>query len=848
MASRPSPLMKRIWITSAILFALPFLAGLLVIVAVNPNDYRPQIEQVVFQATGRKLAIDGDISIGFGFAPVIQIHNLRLSNPPGFSRAEFATIGMIETDINLFSLLSGRKDVGHLDLFDVDVQAEINQLGQVNTNFTATAGQTVPGPAPKASDANTPVAQAKTHAASLLQQINLHEFGIFGGRFAKRDDAANSLHVLETKALVIKLNGPDQPVKVTADLLLDTKPLAFNGETGPVEPLLGLSQVAASWPVSLEARTTSASLKLTGVIADPVAMRGYRLSLDSTVDDLSELGKLAGYDLPPVRALQTSFDVTERNGLPEFSALLVRSANSDLRSFAPSLVVDRVLLSAPAMDQPMHGEVQGTYGDKVLQADLNLGTPTSLLQAVTAAAGGTATGADQRFPFELVAEALGGTMRLKGGLRHPTHLAGLDATLEAHIGDVSTLSQFTGRAMPRLSNLTISLRATDHPDGLMSGVMLDQIVTTAAPGDLGGMLDVSLRPRLAIAGKLGGSRLDLDAIQTAFAALNTSSATPSVPVVANGVAALFNPRMFSDQPIDLSWLNAQDIDLTFLVSELRAGGVPFRDLGGHLLVHGGRLTLAPVQAELPNGKFALNLAIDSVSLPPSMALALQAPGIPLKPVLIALHQPNDVTGTADVALDVHATGRTQRALAASLTGPMGLVMNGAEIDNRLLAAPLNAVIRGARLPPSAVIGNAAAGRTAVKCLATRADADRGAVSLANMVLQTPTADVQAQGNINMAEEAFSLRMRPSMRAGSTSIVVPLRVTGTFVQPVISLDPSALLEGPGPNPAPPVANPAAAARNLLTSLANAASAGKGAGTEDPCVVAQAQAHAVQPVFQ
>lgn len=857
MASRPSPLMKRIWITSAIVFALPFLAGLLVIVAVNPNDYRPRIEQAMFQATGRKLSIDGDISIGFGFAPVIQIHNIRIANPPGFSRGDFATIGMIETDINLFSLLGGRREIGHLDFFDVDLRAETNPLGQVNTNFGTISGpqqasRPQTGPAPTGLETNAPAALATNHITALLQRFDLHEFGIFGGRFARRDDIAGATHVVETKALVIKLSGPDQPAKITADLLVDTKPLAFNGETGPIERLLGLSHDAhANWPVSLDVKTTSASLKLTGVINDPLALHGYHLSVDSTIDDLSEVGKMAGLNLPPVHALQASFEAIEKAGLPEVSSLLVRSTNSDLRAFVPALVLDRLLLSAPAMDQPMHGELQGTLGKKLLQADLNLGTPTALMQAVTAASGGTnAAGADQRFPFELVAQLLGGNIRLKGGLRHPSSLSGLDATIEGHIADVSALSLLTGQDMPPLSNVTISLHAIDHPNGLRSGVVLDQIVATSSVGDIGGTLDISLTPRRAFTGKLGSDHFDLDALQTAFAGVNTTEAAPIAASTPSAANLLLNPRMFRDTPIDFGPLSARDLDLEFLVRELRSGGVAYHDLTGHVLLDHGHLTLSPFTADLPDGKLALRLMIDSTALPPSIELAVQAPGISLKPLLAAFKQPDNVNGTADLALDLKAAGRSMRALAASLTGPIGFSMTRAEIDNRLLAGPFNAIVRGARLPPNLALGAGAGGRTAVKCLALRADADRGATTIANLVLQTATTDIQSQGTLNLGQEVLSLRVHPTLHTGSANIVVPLQATGTFVQPVISLDPNALLAGALRQSAQASANPVTAGRNLLAAVTGAQAkpaAPVSPPTEDPCVTAQAQAHAVQPVF-
>src|ERR671922_1576273 len=81
-----------------VLWIVGGLIGLLIVAAVaapffvDLNDYKAEIAQKAKEATGRDLAIDGDISLSILPTPGVVIHGLRFGNAPGGSQPDMATL------------------------------------------------------------------------------------------------------------------------------------------------------------------------------------------------------------------------------------------------------------------------------------------------------------------------------------------------------------------------------------------------------------------------------------------------------------------------------------------------------------------------------------------------------------------------------------------------------------------------------------------------------------------------------------------------------------------------------------------------------------------------------------
>ena len=242
--------------------------------------------------------------------------------------------------------------------------------------------------------------------------------------------------------------------------------------------------------------------------------------------------------------------------------------------------------------------------------------------------------------------------------------------------------------------------------------------------------------------------------------------------------------LIPDTTLPLAMLRAGGADLHVSVGQMAAGGAALRDGTAHVVLQGGTLTLDPVTALAPGGRLDASARLEAGLPVPAASVALHAPALPVQPLLALFGYPDMMRGTADIDADLHATGSTAHAMAASLDGHAGIAMVDGAIGNQLLAALFANVAQAARLGGADLD---AAGQTRLRCVAMRADAAHGMVTLSAMVLDSPRLLVQGGGTLNLADEALALRLRPLLRVGGPGLVVPVRVGGTLRTPKVTVD-------------------------------------------------------------
>jgi AsmA protein len=114
------------------------ILALLVIVAVavtlvfDPNDYKDEITAAVQDATGRQLALDGDLELAVFPTIRIAVGGATLSNAPGFGDEPMARIGSAELRVALFPLLAQRIEVSRARLEGLELNLARNRSGANN--------------------------------------------------------------------------------------------------------------------------------------------------------------------------------------------------------------------------------------------------------------------------------------------------------------------------------------------------------------------------------------------------------------------------------------------------------------------------------------------------------------------------------------------------------------------------------------------------------------------------------------------------------------------------------------------------------------------------------------------
>lgn len=98
----------------------------------DANKYKETVTRLAESATGRTIAIAGDMEISLYPWIGIKINDVTIENPSGFSNKTFASIGQFDVRLNIIPLLKRQLDIERLVLHRMVAYFERNASGENN--------------------------------------------------------------------------------------------------------------------------------------------------------------------------------------------------------------------------------------------------------------------------------------------------------------------------------------------------------------------------------------------------------------------------------------------------------------------------------------------------------------------------------------------------------------------------------------------------------------------------------------------------------------------------------------------------------------------------------------------
>jgi AsmA protein len=766
-------------IAVAAFIGLAVVSGAVFVSQFDPNSLKPRIIEAVKRATGRDLTLNGKIGIELALRPTIRIDDVAFANPPGFSRPQMATLQSLELELGLMPLLSSRIEIDRLILSHPDILLETDASGQPNWQMT-------PQAAPPSPQASSPQASPAPETAKTRTTVSIDTIRIQDGTLAVRDDTTGKTTTLDLPKFLATAASPDSPLHVDTDAIYNGTAFNLIADTGSLSRLQDPA-ATSPWPVKLALTVGAAKLTADGSITQPLRGKGYDLAVNATVPDAAALTPLLqGFVPPPLHDVSFKANVADTGGrLPEFSTLTLHVGDSDLTARFAGLKIDKLDIDAPKVDQPMRIDAAVRMGDTPLTATGTFGPPALLLPDATPAP----------FPVDVTVQAGAAMASAKGTIADVRAMTGVSVAVTAQIPDLSALSTLAGHPLPMLKTVVFQGGVTDAVGGFRHGAALHGVSLTSSAGDLSGDAAIALASRNSLTADLKSTRIDLDALQVAidqtpFAA--PPSSTPSSAARRSsappGAAPPPPPKrrgepLFSSQPIPFDLLRSADADLKLDISDIRTGGADYKAITTHAVLSGGKLTVDPFAADLPGGHLSGTASADVTQTAPSVHVVLHAPGLALKTILAATHQPGYGTGNLEVYADLSGAGDTPHAIAATLDGSLGLAMAGGTFDNRLMGSLLGKVIDS--LNALDLVGKG--GSSDLKCFGMRMDARNGTGAIKALALSSSLLTMTGAGTVNLGAETLAMALRPQARVAGTSLIIPVAVSGPIRDPAVKVN-------------------------------------------------------------
>ena len=218
-----------------VLWIVGGLIGLLIVVAlaapffVDLNDYKAEIAAKAKEATGRDLAIDGDISLSILPTPGVVIHGLRFGNAPGGSQPDMATLESATVKVAIMPYLtSNTVEVEEIVLekptFVFEKLKDGSGNWQIAPQAAAPEAGVTPEPSAAPADGGSPMA------------VVIKSASIDGGTLIYRDLAAGTEQKVENLNIDLSLDSLTGPFQAEGGANVANIPLGFHIKTGALDP------------------------------------------------------------------------------------------------------------------------------------------------------------------------------------------------------------------------------------------------------------------------------------------------------------------------------------------------------------------------------------------------------------------------------------------------------------------------------------------------------------------------------------------------------------------------------------------------------------------------------------
>ncbi|EKP0309701.1 AsmA family protein [Aeromonas veronii] len=259
--------MKKIVLILLGLAVAALLAIVTLISLIDPNQFKPQLAELVRKSTGRELVMAGEMDWRFWPSLGLSLEQVALRNPAGFAEPDLVRFEQGEASVALLPLLSHRLEIGKVTLSGAHLFIQTKVDGRSNLSglikdATAEASESVV-PAPPA-----PTADSKPW------QISLQGVALSQASALVQDDRSGTSLRLDRLDLDMGQLATEQWVPVTLATKGSADKLAFD--------IKGQTQIKLAQEVmasELKELSLSGSLSAPSLRLDSFSIKGDRLAL-----------------------------------------------------------------------------------------------------------------------------------------------------------------------------------------------------------------------------------------------------------------------------------------------------------------------------------------------------------------------------------------------------------------------------------------------------------------------------------------------------------------------------------------------------------------------------------------
>lgn len=683
---------------------LAILAIGIALYLIDPNDLKPQMVKAVKDATGRDLALDGDLSWSLYPSIGVNMGQASLSNPEGFTSPTFAKVDALSVGVKLLPLLSKKIQVNRVRLNGLALDLEVGKDGVSNWADLAAGAES----SPQNGASNKP--EDKKASSFDLKTIKLSGVNVDNATINYQDKQAGQAYVVSEVDINIgeidwhspidvegglkfvdKATGLQATIKYDTEVAADAEKQQFDFN----KLSLNVNATGKALPNQKVALSLNTQARV-DVPNEQVNLSNMALKLDDST--LKGSASVAGFKKPSVK-----FDLAlDGVDVDRYTASQSHGQNStpakDTKSAKTSDKIELPLDVLRALDldgKLTIGRVKA--GDVVvnkanIQAKAKAGqlsiAPiqwTMFDAPFSATAGLDVTGKTPSYALTANLKSL----QLKPVLSQFAQYEDLDGTATGSVvvnTSGNSVSQLMSSVNGSLKDLAMSgvLSSKDFPNPIQLNleakaklkgeqINLEKLVVKFDESQLNGSAQVVGFSNPAIRFNVDLDKVNLDKYLKGAEEVTESKSTSTSTTTGDEDLGL---------PVDL--LRKLNLSGQLGVGALQVMNVKTSHIKAKLNAKDGLIQLNPLSMDLYQGTFNGTAVVDARGAKPTFKMNTALKQLQMNPMLVDVADLDYLSGLGGVQLNISTTGNTVNQLKQSLSGDWSLSLAEGVLKSDLL--------------------------------------------------------------------------------------------------------------------------------------------------------------------
>ena len=302
--------LKRIFIIAAAVVLFILVVIYLFLATYDYNTFKPRIVDVVQEATGRKLDLNGDIDFKIGLTPTLVVNDVAFQNASWGSQKDMARVKSLEVKIALLPLIRGHVNIQRITAVEPAFLLETNKKGQSNIAFRKVE---------KKATAEKP----KEDKPPGLSGFSFQQLQVKKAAFTYNDHRSGTRHLLHLNHLRLKRTASGELLQIELQAAYNEYAFSVSGHIGLLKTIFDPN---VTWPLDVTVEALDTTLATVGEIKDLLSIEGVDLKFNAHGTDLAKFNQMVDDPLP----VKGPFSVSGHLMLPSLKRVTVSDLNLEL--------------------------------------------------------------------------------------------------------------------------------------------------------------------------------------------------------------------------------------------------------------------------------------------------------------------------------------------------------------------------------------------------------------------------------------------------------------------------------------------------------------------------------------